>query len=161
MTKQAFIIGATGQIGRVVGLKLLKEGWGVTFASRNGNIPDEAVSFGAKAIFLDREQPGALAQAIGQGADAVIDTVAFDQTHANQLLELESSIGQFVVISSSSVYRDASGRTLDEARENGFPDLPDGMTEQQPTVEPGSTNYSTKKVALERRLLDKARLRTH
>ncbi|MEJ5899758.1 NAD-dependent epimerase/dehydratase family protein [Ochrobactrum teleogrylli] len=157
MTKQAFIIGGTGQIGRVVGLKLLKEGWGVTFASRNGNIPDEAVSFGAKAIFLDREQPGALAQAIGEGADAVIDTVAFDQTHANQLLELESSIGQLVVISSSSVYRDASGRTLDEARENGFPDLPDGMTEQQSTVEPGSTNYSTKKVALERRLLDKAR----
>ncbi len=157
MGKQTFIIGGTGQIGRVVGLKLLKEGWGVTFASRNGNIPDEAVSFGAKAIILDRDQPGALAQTIDEGADAVIDTVAFDETHSNQLLELESSIGQFVVISSSSVYCDASGRTLDEARENGFPDLPDGMTEQQPTVEPGPKNYSTKKVALERRLLDKAK----
>lgn len=158
MAKQAFIIGGTGQIGRVVGLKLLKEGWGVTFASRNGNIPYQAMGFGAKAVSLDREQPDALAQAVGEGADVVIDTVAFDETHANQLIELESSIGQFVVISSSSVYRDASGRTLDEARENGFPDLPDGMTEQQPTVEPGPTNYSTKKVALERRLLDKATL---
>ncbi len=157
MTKQAFIIGGTGQIGRAVGLKLLKEGWGVTFASRNGNVPHEALGCGAKAIFLDRDQPGALAQAISGGADAVIDTVAFDETHANQLLNIESSVGQFVVISSSSVYRDKSGRTLDEARENGFPDLPDGMTEQQPTVEPGPKNYSTKKVALERRLLDKAR----
>ena len=44
MAKQAFIIGGTGQIGRVVGLKLLKEGWGVTFASRNGNIPYQAMA---------------------------------------------------------------------------------------------------------------------
>lgn len=157
MTKQAFIIGGTGQIGRAVGLKLLNEGWGVTFASRIGNIPENALSLGAKAISLDRDQPGALAQAIGAGADAVIDTVAYEETHANQLLDIEAAVGQFVVISSSSVYCDETGRTLDEARENGFPDLPDGMTEDQPTVEPGPQNYSTKKVALETRLLDDAK----
>lgn len=67
MTKQALIIGGTGQIGRAVGLKLLKEGWSVTFASRIGNIPDSALGFGAKAISLDRDQPGALALAIGGG----------------------------------------------------------------------------------------------
>jgi nucleoside-diphosphate-sugar epimerase len=154
MAKQAFIIGGTGQIGRSIGLKLLKDGWGVTFASRRGDVPDAALGLKAKAISLDRDQPGALAQAIAGGADAVIDTVAYDETHANQLLDIEASVGQFVVISSSSVYRDEAGRTLDEARENGFPDLPDGMTEEQPTVEPGPENYSTKKVALERRLLD-------
>jgi nucleoside-diphosphate-sugar epimerase len=157
VAKQAFIIGGTGQIGRAVALKLLKEGWGVTFASRNGNIPDEAMSFGAKAVALDRDQPGALAQAIGAGADAVIDAVAYDETHANQLIDVEASVGQFVVISSSSVYRDETGRTLDEARENGFPEFLDGITEDQPTVEPGPKNYSTKKVALERRLLDDAK----
>ncbi|CUX71434.1 putative reductase [Agrobacterium sp. NCPPB 925] len=157
VTKQAFIIGGTGQIGRAIGLKLLKEGWGVTFASRIGNIPDEALGFEAKAISLDRDQPGALGRAIGTGADAVIDTVAYDETHANQLLDIQASVGQFVVISSSSVYRDKTGRTLDEARENGFPDLPDGMTEDQPTVEPGPQNYSTKKVAVERLLLDGAK----
>ncbi|QWK80792.1 NAD-dependent epimerase/dehydratase family protein [Ochrobactrum sp. BTU1] len=156
MAKQAFIIGGTGQIGRAIGLKLLEEGWAVTFASRGGYIPDVALGRNAKAIVLDRDQPGALSQSIGQGADAVIDTVAYDETHANQLLDIEASVGQFVVISSSSVYRDGAGRTLDEARENGFPDLPDGMTEKQPTVEPGLENYSTKKVALERRLLDAA-----
>jgi nucleoside-diphosphate-sugar epimerase len=157
VAKQAFIIGGTGQIGRAIGLKLLEDGWDVTFASRNGNVPNEAVRFGGKAISLDRDQPGALIQAIGQGADAVIDTVAYDETHADQLLEIAGSVGQFVVISSSSVYRDEAGRTLDEARENGFPDLPDGMTEDQPTVDPGPQNYSTKKVALERRLLDDAK----
>lgn len=157
LVKQAFIIGGTGQIGRAVGLKLLMEGWGVTFASRSGDIPDDTLDFGAKTIVLDRDQAGALAQAVGGGADAVIDTVAYDEVHANQLLDIEGSVGQFVVISSSSVYRDEAGRTLDEARENGFPDLPDGMTEEQPTVDPGPKNYSTRKVALERRLLDQAK----
>ena len=43
----------------------------------------------------------------------------------------------FVVISSSSVYRDEKGRTLDEAEKNGFPDLPEPIQETQPTVAPG------------------------
>jgi nucleoside-diphosphate-sugar epimerase len=154
VAKQAFIIGGTAQIGRSVGLRLLKDGWNVTFASRRGEVPDAALDLNAKAAFLDRDQPGALAQAIADGADAIIDTVAYDETHAGQLLEIEPSVGQFIVISSSSVYRDEAGRTLDEARERGFPHLPDGITEEQPTVEPGPENYSTKKVALERRLLD-------
>lgn len=156
MAKRAFIIGGTGQIGRAVGLRLLQEGWDVTFASRRGHIPGDAFGSSARAVALDRDHPGALAEAIGDGADAVIDTVAYDTTHADQLLDIAGSVGQFVVISSSSVYRDAIGRTLDEARENGFPDLPDEMTEDQPTVEPGPQNYSTMKVALERRLLDEA-----
>ncbi len=121
-----------------------------------GTFPTRPLGFDAKAVVLDRGQPGALAKAIGDGADAVIDTVAYDTTHAEQLLSIAGSVGQFVVISSSSVYRDAMGRSLDEARENGFPDLPDRMTEDQPTVEPGPQNYSTMKVALERRLLDDA-----
>lgn len=156
MGKRAFILGGTGQIGRSVGLRLLREGWTVTYASRRGNLPDNARSFDANAVSLDRDQCGALARAIGDGADAVIDTVAFDGKHADQLLEIEQNVGQFVVVSSSSVYRDHLGRTLDEARENGFPDLPEYMTEDQPTVEPGPETYSTRKVALERRLLDHA-----
>ncbi|MDR2674987.1 MAG: hypothetical protein LBC18_09000 [Opitutaceae bacterium] len=58
------------------------------------------------------------------------------------------------MISSASVYRDGQGRTLDEAGENGFPDFPGPITEDQPTVDPGPATYSTRKVTLERRLLD-------
>lgn len=155
MTKQAFIIGGTGQIGRAIGARLLSEGWNVILSSRGGrDIPHDLVRMGARTVVLDRDKPGELARSLGSGADAVVDTVAYDQTHADQLLEVEQGVGQFVVISSCSVYRDDAGRTLDEARESGFPDLPDGMTEEQPTVEPGPENYSTRKVALERRLLD-------
>ncbi|MGF6176787.1 NAD-dependent epimerase/dehydratase family protein [Ensifer sp. 4252] len=157
MTKLAFVIGGTGQIGRAIGARLLNEGWNVILASRGErDIPEDLVRLGARTVVLNRNKPGELARFLGSGADAVIDTVAYDQTHADQLLDVEQVVGQFVVISSCSVYRDNVGRTLDEARENGFPDLPDGITEKQPTVEPGLETYSTRKVALERRLLDHA-----
>lgn len=157
MTRQAFIIGGTGQIGRAIGARLLNGGWSVTLASRGErDVPADLVRLGARTVVLNRDEPGALARSLGSGADAVIDTVAYDQTHADQLLDVGQGVGQFVVVSSSSVYCDDAGRTLDEARENGFPDLPDGMTEEQPTVKPGPETYSTRKVALERRLLDHA-----
>jgi nucleoside-diphosphate-sugar epimerase len=62
-----------------------------------------------------------------------------------------------VAISSASVYRDAAGRTLDEAAANGFPDLPEPIDEAHPIVEPGPATYSTRKIAMEHTLLD----RTH
>jgi len=38
------------------------------------------------------------------------------------LIEVQGNVGTFVVISSSSVYRDALGKTLDESPQNGFPE---------------------------------------
>lgn len=155
MAKRAFIIGGSGQIGRAIGARLLQDGWEVTLSSRGAREnPTDLIALGARTVVLDRNQPGELARSLKDGADAVIDTVAYDEGHADQLLQVESSVGQFVVISSASVYRDEAGRTLDEARDNGFPDLPDPMTEQQATVEPGPKTYSTRKVAMERRFLD-------
>ena len=105
---------------------------------------------------LDRDNPGSLSRALGTGADALIDTTAYDLGHARQLITVQGSIGSFVVISSSSVYRDNLGRTLDEASQNGFPEFPDPIAETQPTVDPGPTTYSTRKIALERHLLDES-----
>jgi nucleoside-diphosphate-sugar epimerase len=72
------------------------------------------------------------------------------------LIEVEHNVGTFVVISSSSVYRDALGKTLEEASQNGFPNLPVPIPETQPTVDPGPTTYSTRKIALEHTLFDDA-----
>jgi nucleoside-diphosphate-sugar epimerase len=110
------------------------------------------------ARMLDRDQPGALRQAIAGGVDAVIDTAAFTEAHGRQLLEIESDVGALVAISSASVYRDAAGRTLDEARETGFPELPVPINEDQPTVDAGPATFSTRKVALEQTLLQNARV---
>jgi nucleoside-diphosphate-sugar epimerase len=157
MSRHAFIIGGTGQIGRAIAAELLDRGWEVTLSSR-GIRPGPAglVARGARLVVLDREEPGALARALAGGADAVIDTAAYGKAHADQLLDIEGDIGALVVVSSSSVYRDHAGRTLDEAAEGGFPDFPEPIRETQPTVEPGPQTYSTSKVALERCLLDNA-----
>ncbi|MEF2072360.1 NAD-dependent epimerase/dehydratase family protein [Consotaella aegiceratis] len=158
MPRHAFVIGGTGQIGRAVATELASRGWRVTLSSRSEpSDADELASRGISSVALDREAPGALGNVLAEGTDALIDTIAFTETHADQLLEIEQAVGAFVVISSSSVYRDDAGRTLDEARDNGFPIFLGPIDEAQPTVEPGPETYSTRKVALERRLLDHAR----
>lgn len=161
MASLAFILGGTGQIGRAVARNLLDHGWRVIVAHRGQRPPPpELVEAGARVAVLDREQPGELAHALADGADALIDTVAFTQLHADQLLDAQGSVGAFVVVSSASVYRDAAGRTLDEAAQNGFPELPVPISETQWTVDPGPTTYSSRKAALERRLLDRATVPT-
>jgi len=125
MSRRAFIIGGTGQIGLAVADELLANGWDVTLSHRGHRaLSDDLIARGAKLVVVDREEPGALIGALGSGADAVIDAIAFTAKHADQLLEIEPSVGSFIVISSSSVYRDLEGRTLDEARKAGFPYFP-------------------------------------
>lgn len=157
MSRHAFIVGGTGQIGRAVTRDLLEHGWRVTVAHRGIRpLPNDLVERGAKIVILDRGKSGELVQAVKPGVDALIDTIAFRPEHAHQLLEVQHNVGTFVVISSSSVYRDALGRTLDEAPQNGFPELPVSIPETQPTVDPGPATYSTQKIALERTLFDEA-----
>src|SRR5688500_10848460 len=140
MSRSAFILGGTGQIGRAVAEDLLAAGWNVTNSHRGGHAPPEKlVERGARIDVLDHDNPGDLARALGAGADALIDTTAFDRGHARQLTSVQGSVGGFVVFSSASVYRDSVGRTLDEASQNGFPELPDPIPETHPTVDPGPT----------------------
>jgi nucleoside-diphosphate-sugar epimerase len=154
MTRTALIIGGNGQIGRATAAALLAAGWRVISAQRAAS-PNMAQ--GITSIALDRDAPDALARAVAGGVDVVIDTIAYDDVHARQLLEIESDVGAFVVISSASVYADYRGRTLDEAQSGGFPHLPEPIGEDQPTVLPGPKTYSTRKVALEQTLLQTAR----
>jgi nucleoside-diphosphate-sugar epimerase len=160
--KHAFIIGGTGQIGRAAAATLLSHGWRVTLTSR-GVRPLPASNApalrGAAHITLDRDEPGALPGALARtgGADAIIDTIAYTETHAQQLLGIEHDTGALIVISTASVYRDDAGRSLDEAQQKGFPIFPEPIRESQPTVGPGAKSYPARKVAIERRLLDHAR----
>jgi len=106
-------------------------------------------------VHLDRDQDGALLPA--NGFDLLVDVVPFEVAHAEQLLQLE--VGAIVAISSASVYADDQGRTLDEAdAEDEFPEFGGPIPETQSTVEPGDANYSTKKTAIELRLLENGRV---
>jgi len=83
--------------------------------------------------------------------------IPFEEEHAEQLLARD--VGAIVAISSGSVYADDEGRTLDEATgADDFPELPVPIAETQRTVEPGDATYSTKKVQIERRLLENERI---
>lgn len=157
MTRHAFIIGGTGQVGLAITENLLAAGWTVTVGSRGQrDKPAHLADRSVKYVALDRGRPADLAHALGDGADALIDVAAYDAGHGRQLLDVQGNVGALIVISSSSVYRDDAGRTLDEAPQNGFPELPEPISETQPTVDPGDATYSTRKVALENLLLDKA-----
>jgi nucleoside-diphosphate-sugar epimerase len=122
-------------------------------ASRESPAPPDLD--GVPIVHLDRDQDGALAPA--NGFDLVVDVVPFEMAHAEQLLELD--VGAIVAISSASVYADEQGRTLDEAEaEDDFPEFGGPIPETQPTVEPGDASYSTKKAAVEQRLLENGRV---
>jgi nucleoside-diphosphate-sugar epimerase len=139
--RRALLLGGTGQIGRAAARRLDEHGWDVEVASRTNGV--------------DRNAPGELEAAVGDGVDLLVDIVAFTRAHGEQLNALAGRIGSAVVISSASVYVDDAGRTLDEATSvETFPRLPVPIAETQRTVAPSEETYSTQKAALEQVLLD-------
>ncbi|GGX17008.1 NAD-dependent epimerase/dehydratase family protein [Streptomyces chryseus] len=154
MTKgNAFVIGATGQIGRAAVRALAEDGWDVTAASRGGG-RDGTWPRDVRSVALDRDDDAALAAALGAGCDVVVDMVAMEERHAAQLTGVADRIGSAVVISSGAVYEDAKGRGFDtQAEPDGFPRYPVPIHETQPVVAPGDATYGTRKVAIEQRLL--------
>lgn len=154
MTKGiAFVLGGSGQVGRAAVRALVADGWEVTAASRGG-VRDERWPDEVRSVRLDRTEEGALAAGLGDGCDVLVDIVAYDGAHGRQLTGLADRIGSAVVVSSGSVYEDAQGRSFDtQDRPDGFPAFPVPTPEEWPTVAPGDTTYSTRKIALEQELL--------
>ncbi|MCX5403580.1 NAD(P)H-binding protein [Streptomyces sp. NBC_00335] len=151
MTKTAVVVGATGQIGRVVVRRLAEDGWDVTAISRtpaSGGPPGH----GVRTVHLDRDVDGALESALGDGCDVLVDMVAYGEGHARQLLGLGDRIGSAVVISSVNVYADGAGRGFD-TQDAHFPEYPVPIREDQPVIAPGDTSNPTRKAALEHTLL--------
>ncbi|MFD9540255.1 NAD-dependent epimerase/dehydratase family protein [Streptomyces sp. NPDC060022] len=150
---RAFVLGATGQVGRAAVRALAKDGWDVTAVSRGGG-RDGTWGSDVRSVSLDREDEGALAAALGDGCDVLVDMVAFDGAHARQLTGLTGRVGSAVVISSGAVYEDDRGRGFDTQGEpDGAPHYPLPIPETQRTVAPGDTTYATRKIQLERELL--------
>lgn len=148
---RAFVIGATGQIGSAAVQALVADGWTVRAAARTGRTGNDWPD-GVEVTGLDRDDTEALAAALGDGADVVIDCVAYYRRHAQQLLALADRIGSAVVISSVAVYEDDRGRPFGTEQTR----YPVPIPETQPTVTPGDDSYAPGKVALEQRLLTAA-----
>jgi nucleoside-diphosphate-sugar epimerase len=157
MAKTAFLLGGTGQIGRAAANRFLDAGWEVVLASR-GERPVPELE-GIRQLEVDRADTDALRDSLGDGTDVLVDIVAFEREHAQQLLSMHDLVGSLLVISSGSVYVDTKGgRSLDEATNAGeFPDFQGPIPESQATVTAGDATYSTKKVAIEQTLLEQDR----
>jgi nucleoside-diphosphate-sugar epimerase len=152
MTRSAFIIGGTGQIGIAAAAELLHAGWQVT-CSHTGRQEPQNVPAGAALTVVKRQDTAALSAAIGS-VDLLIDTMAFTGKDADQLAGLSGQYGQLAVISTGSVYSDDQDRSLETAGTIGFPDFPVPIPETQPLVAPGPESYSSGKVELENRLIE-------
>jgi nucleoside-diphosphate-sugar epimerase len=149
---RAVLIGGTGMIGRATARALVGDGWDVVAVSRSGTLPAGLAELGVASAVADRADDAQLRAVIGDGADFVLDTVAFDRIHAEQLNGLAGLVGSLAVISSASAYADDEGRALDG--EGGDPPvMPVPILETQRTAEPGDATYSTRKAELEQTLL--------
>ena len=155
MSNRIFIIGGGGQIGRAVALKFLTLGWNVISSGRK--VPSEPINNDRiRYVTVDRHDTRRMREAISPGVDLLLDCLSFDESDSNQLVELQDLVGRICVISSASVYMDDQGRTLDEASDFGFPDFGGPLNIDHRIVEPGPATYSTRKVAMELRLLSGA-----
>ncbi|THA62613.1 NAD-dependent epimerase/dehydratase family protein [Streptomyces sp. A0958] len=149
----AWVLGATGQIGRAAVRSLVTDGWEVTAASRGGG-RDEGWGEEVRTVALDRDGDGALAAALGPGCDVLVDMVAYGRQHARQLTGLADRIGSAVVVSSGAVYEDERGHSFDtQAEPDGSPRYPVPIPESQATVAPGEDTYATRKIRPEHDLL--------
>ncbi|WP_326556913.1 NAD-dependent epimerase/dehydratase family protein [Micromonospora sp. NBC_01796] len=151
MERTALVIGATGQVGRATVRALVRDGWQVRAGSRGGRGgPLWPLDWHVHPVPLDRENDDELVEAIGDGCDLVVDTVAYGARHARQLIELSDRIGSAVVLSSAAVYLDDQGLGFGA---DGVT-FPVPIAETQPTTMAGTGDYAADKAALERELLD-------
>jgi nucleoside-diphosphate-sugar epimerase len=149
MAQRAFLLGGTGKTGSVLARQLVAHGWEVRVGSRSVRPVPE----GVEHVAVDRSDAQSLRAAVGDGADVLVDFVAFEPEHAQQLLSLRDVVRSLVVVSSAAVYIDAQGRSLADVREGEVVQFPVPISERQRTFEPGNDDYPTKKVAIERALL--------
>src|SRR5262249_43518783 len=145
VARRAFLLGGSGQTGRALIPRLRQRGWEVVVASRG----ERELPAGVEHVTVDRDVEGALVAAVGGGADVLVDFVAFEPEHAEQLLSLRDRVGSGVVLSTRSVYWEDDD---DLAR------LPVPITERTETVAPGPSGYATKKRAIELGLVEQEAL---
>ena len=152
--QSALIFGGSGQLGSAVAERLLSSGWEVWVVTRGGRPPPGAAARGARLVDGTGKSRIAVIDDIGRAIDAVFDPTAYDEADATDLLQARTRFGGLVVASSASVYADPDGRSLVEASQSGLAERGGPITEDAPTVAPGDDSYSTRKVALERALLE-------
>jgi nucleoside-diphosphate-sugar epimerase len=155
---RAVVVGGTGLIGGAVARRLLAAGWGVTVTGRDpARFPPALAAAGARFAAAVRDDPAALAAAVGAGADLLVDCACFTAAEAALLVPFAHAATSTVLVSSKAVYVDDAGR---HANSDEPPRFARPVTEDQAVLPPGTgepgtrEGYGPHKVAAERVLLD-------
>jgi nucleoside-diphosphate-sugar epimerase len=153
VSRRALVLGGTGAIGSAIARRLLERSWQVDVVARRAGREAEGAGFYA----ADRDDGAALRRAYGDGADLLVDCIAYTAAQARLIVPLALDAASTVQISSKAVYVDAHGH---HSNSSVRPVWPEPIKESQPTLPPGdmpydsAEGYGPNKVAAERALLD-------
>ena len=148
MTETGVVIGVSGQIGTAVARRMLAGGWLVRGLHNTQRPLPPDLAF-VEVTVGDRNDDDTLAAVLSDGADGVVDTIAYTSKHAHQLLAHAEDIGALAVISSIAVYADDEARSIG----NGTPRWLQPIRETQALVPATDETYGGGKVSLENSLL--------
>ena len=80
---RALLIGGTGPIGTATAHRLLDHGWTVHLTGRDPNkMPADLTNRGATFTIAHRDNPAQLADALGTGADLLLDCLCYTAADA-------------------------------------------------------------------------------
>src|SRR5262245_31015032 len=132
---RALILGGTGAIGGATARRLLAAGWQVDLTGRDpAHLAADIAASGGRFIEADRGDDAKLVEALGSGADLLVDCICYTAAHAAGLLPLAGGAGSTVMISSKAVYVDEAGNHSNSAEP---PNYGGPVRESQPTLPPG------------------------
>lgn len=120
-------------------------------------MPVDLVEAGTAFHTLDRPDGASVGAVLGDGADLLVDCLAFTASDAQILVPFLGSVGSTVMVSSKAVYVDDEGRHVNS---ESPPRFNGPISESQPTVLAGGGDHNTpegygaNKVAAEQTLLD-------
>ncbi|MBC3761008.1 NAD-dependent epimerase/dehydratase family protein [Quadrisphaera oryzae] len=131
---RAVVLGVSGMTGRAVAAALADAGHEVVGTGRSpGRFPAVLRERGVAFVRSDRDDPAQVRAVLADGADVVVDVVAYTAAHARSVLEASGDVGSVVVLSSKAVYTDARGR---HSNSDHPPDFGGPVGEDTPTLPP-------------------------
>ena len=106
MKKNILIFGGSRFIGYLMLTELIKVGHNITIFNRQLRIPPGLFPKGTKLVKGDRNNPHDLKYLFNQKYDVIIDISGYTPNHIDPIISKYSSrIGQYIFISSTSVYK--------------------------------------------------------
>ncbi|MHA7304912.1 NAD-dependent epimerase/dehydratase family protein [Arthrobacter sp. TMN-49] len=157
---RAILLGGTGAMGGATALLLAKSGWTVEVTGCDqSRMPHELSDLDVRFHQIERSDTRGMEHLVGDGADLLVDLIAYSAPHVRALLPAMTAMDNLVLISSRAVYADDFGGHV-----NGdeLPRFTAPIREDRPTLPPAADDanpfsregYAPGKVAAEQVALD-------